>query len=168
MEKTIQPALTKNSTRSQVRAWMEEHFVAGASLEEHFVARVQRYLGGIFETPLERAITSRLTASQLARARQYAAANSISLLQAAMTLPVVTEEQLAEVNGHLVELYRRRYADMCDINSALEEGFIFGIRNRLKPRTDAEVLLSTPMLSKRLRKAVLLTLVNPDWPLPGW
>ncbi len=49
MDKTISPALTKNSTWSQVRAWMAEPAVEGASLEDHFISRVLRYLGGIFK-----------------------------------------------------------------------------------------------------------------------
>lgn len=168
MDKTITPALTKNSTWSQVYAWMAEPAVEGASLEDRFVSRVLRYLGGIFETPLENAITSRLTKSQLERARQYAAAKSVSLLEAVMSLPMVTEEQLAEADGQLVVLYRRRYALMWDINAALEYGFVFDRANRRPHRSDEEVLISSPMLSKHLRRAILLTLVNPNWPLPGW
>ncbi len=167
MDKTITPALTKTSTWSQVRAWMAEPAVAGASLEDHFVSRVLRYLSGIFETPLEIAITSRLTKSQLERARQYSKSSEVSLLEAVMSLPMVTDEQLAEADGHLPVLHRRQYAQMWDVNSALEEGFIFDLRNGHAPRCDEEILRSSPMLSKHLRRAILLTLVNPNWPLPS-
>ncbi len=79
-----------------------------------------------------------------------------------MSLPMVTEEQLAEANGHLPVLHRRHYAQMWDINAALEEGFIFDVRNGHAPRGDEEILRSSSMLSKHLRRAILLTLVNPN------
>ncbi len=155
--------MAASSWLSTITDWMLQTPIDGFKYSEHYANRISRYLSRFSDVKLDTVILEHVTPIQQTRIKNFAATHIISLLQAAMTLPLVTESQFAKAKGDRIALYKRGYADLSDIDEARFQQMLINMRTSVANSEDGA--LTRPAFGPRQKKALLMTLAYPHWPL---